>query len=179
MNNWAGPKYMIAEGNTYTKYPEDEIYPHLIVNYVRLDSVPRFDDDWSPITEAMRRGDFFVATGEVLIPSFRVDGHEARKMLEAEVEWTFPLEFVEIARSYGATATPRGGRSCRLPSSERSEARRFAWTLMRPEGSGCASRLGTRPETARLLSPSTSTRLLSDDESHTIGIHVRPAPLHG
>ena len=96
MNNWAGPKYMIAEGDTYTKYPEDEIYPHLIVNYVRLSELPAFDEDWSPITEAMRRGEFFVSTGEVLIPSHEVEGFEDRKTFVAEVEWTFPLEFVEL-----------------------------------------------------------------------------------
>ena len=26
MNNWAGPKYMIAEGDTYMKYPDDETF---------------------------------------------------------------------------------------------------------------------------------------------------------
>lgn len=96
MNNWAGPKYLIAEGDTYTKYPEDEIYPQLIVNYIRLDALPGFDGDWSPITEAMRRGDFFVSTGEVLIPRFAVEGAGGAKTVVAEVEWTFPLEFVEI-----------------------------------------------------------------------------------
>ncbi len=96
MNNWAGPKYLIAEGDTYTKFPEDEIYPHLSVNYVRLNELPTFDGDWSPITNAMRRGDFFVSTGEVLIPEFEVEGNENSKMLVAEVQWTFPLEFVEL-----------------------------------------------------------------------------------
>ena len=42
MNNWTGPKYMIAEGDTYKKFPDDETYPQLVVNYVKLDSVPRF-----------------------------------------------------------------------------------------------------------------------------------------
>ena len=37
MNNWApGRKYMLAEGDTYMKYPDDETYPQLIVNYVKL-----------------------------------------------------------------------------------------------------------------------------------------------
>ena len=103
MNNWAGPKYMIAEGDTYTKYPEDEIYPQLIVNYVKLDRLPRFDEDWSPVTEAMRRGDFFVSTGEVLIPSHSIEGYEERKTMVAEVEWTFPLEFVELVWGDGKT----------------------------------------------------------------------------
>ncbi len=96
MNNWAGPKYLIAEGDTYTKYPEDEIYPQLSVNYIRLDELPAFDEDWSSITEAMRRGDFFVTTGEVLIPTFAVEGGESRRTVVAGVEWNFPLEFVEV-----------------------------------------------------------------------------------
>ena len=96
MNNWAGPKYLIAEGDTYTKFPEDEIYPQLAVNYIRLAELPKFDADWSPITEAMRRGDFFVTTGEVLVPEFAVEGLEHAKSVVAEVQWTFPLEFVEI-----------------------------------------------------------------------------------
>ncbi len=96
MNNWAGPKYLIAEGDTYTKYPEDEIYPQLTVNYIRLDRLPAFDEDWSAITDAMRRGDYFVSTGEVLLPSIRIEGVGSSKTLVAEVEWTFPLEFVEL-----------------------------------------------------------------------------------
>ena len=103
MNNWAGPKYLIAEGDTYTKYPEDEIYPQLSVNYIRLDELPAFDEDWSPVTEAMRRGDFFVSTGEVLIPSFGVEGLENRRVLVAEVQWTFPLEFVELVWGDGGS----------------------------------------------------------------------------
>ena len=40
-SNWAPtPKYMLAEGDTYTKWPDDETYPLLAVNYVKLDRVP-------------------------------------------------------------------------------------------------------------------------------------------
>ena len=46
MNNWAGPKYLIAEGDTYMKYPDDETFPQLIVNYVKMDRVPRYKDGW-------------------------------------------------------------------------------------------------------------------------------------
>src|SRR5579859_343725 len=36
MSNWAPkPKYLIAEGDTYTKWPSDETYPQLTVNYLR------------------------------------------------------------------------------------------------------------------------------------------------
>src|SRR5258708_11025884 len=67
MNNWTGPKYMIAEGDTYMKYPDDETYPQLVVNYVKLDRVPKFDEDWGPLLRTMRAGDFFVSSGEELL----------------------------------------------------------------------------------------------------------------
>ena len=60
MNNWgADPKYMIAEGDTYMKYPDDETFPQLIVNYVKLDRVPKFDEDWSPIAARHARRRLF------------------------------------------------------------------------------------------------------------------------
>ena len=96
INNWAGPKYLVAEGDTYTKFPEDEIYGESSVNYIKVDSLPSFDGDWSPIFDAMRAGEFFVTTGEILIPNHGVEGAGNQRSYFAEVEWTFPLEFVEI-----------------------------------------------------------------------------------
>lgn len=107
MNNWAAPKYLFAEGDTYTKFPDDEIYPHLIVNYVKVDPLPRFDQDWSPITRAIRAGDFFVSTGEILIGQFAVEGTGAKREIKAQLEWTFPLEFMEVVWGDGDTT---GGR---------------------------------------------------------------------
>jgi hypothetical protein len=103
MNNWAGPKYLVSEGDTYHKSPADETYPHMLVNYIKLDRLPRFDEPWTPITDALRKGDFFVTSGEVLIPSFSVEGSGAKRNVVAEVEWTFPLEFVEVVWGDGKT----------------------------------------------------------------------------
>lgn len=103
MNNWAGPKYLVAEGDTYMKYPDDETYPHLYVNYLKLDRVPLFDEDWSPVFQALRAGSYFVSSGEVLIRDMSVRGTGARRTVVAEVEWTFPLEFVEVVWGDGNT----------------------------------------------------------------------------
>ena len=112
MNNWgAGPKYMIAEGDTYMKYPDDETFPQLIVNYVKLASVPRFDEDWSPIARAMRAGDYFVSSGEVLLRNWGIEGSLARRTYTADVEWTFPLEFVELVWGDGHTTGRQIGRA--------------------------------------------------------------------
>jgi hypothetical protein len=104
MNNWAsGAKYMIAEGDTYMKYPDDETFPQLYVNYVKLAQVPKFDEDWTPIAQAMRAGDYFVSSGEVLLKNWAIEGSGAQRAYTAEVEWTFPLEFAEVVWGDGKT----------------------------------------------------------------------------
>jgi hypothetical protein len=37
-----------------------------------------------------------VSTGEILIPSYSVQGAGNQKKIIADVEWTFPLDFVEV-----------------------------------------------------------------------------------
>jgi hypothetical protein len=125
MNNWAGPKYLVAEGDTYAKFPDDDTYPHLMVNYIKLERLPSFDEDWTPIVKAMRGGEFFVTSGEVLFKSFAVEGTGQQRTLVADLEWTFPLEFVEIVWGDGQkndrkviTATdqpPFGSHRFRIP----------------------------------------------------------------
>jgi hypothetical protein len=100
MNNWVAdrptpPKYAWAISETYQKAPGDDIYANNPVNYVKLDRLPT-GDDWSPIVNALKRGDYFWTSGEVLIPSYSVDGAGSQRTVTADVEWTFPLEFVEV-----------------------------------------------------------------------------------
>jgi hypothetical protein len=102
MNNWSGPKFMIAEGDTYMKYPDDETYPQLDVNYVKLDRVPRFDEGWAPVLDAMRAGRYFVTSGEVLFRGWGIQGSGPQSFYDAEVEWTFPPEFAELVWGDGA-----------------------------------------------------------------------------
>jgi hypothetical protein len=99
MNNWTGPKYLLAEGDTYMKYPDDETFPQLIVNYVKLANVPGYDEDWSPVARALRNGDYFISSGEVLLRNWALEG----RTYTAELEWTFPLEFVELVWGDGKT----------------------------------------------------------------------------
>jgi len=44
----------------------------------------------------MRAGDFFVTSGEVLFRSWGIEGAGAHRTYTADVEWTYPLEFVEL-----------------------------------------------------------------------------------
>jgi len=90
------PKYIIADIDTYQKGPEDDLYPNFPVNYLKLSRVPGPDEDWTPVLKSLRDGDFFVTTGEILIKSYGVEGTGDHRTVSAEVEWTFPLSFVEV-----------------------------------------------------------------------------------
>jgi hypothetical protein len=103
MNNWAGPRYMIAEGDTYMKYPDDETFPQLVVNYLKLDKVPKFADGWTPVVDTLRAGNYFVTSGEVLFRNWGIEGDGAKRTYAAEAEWTFPPEFAELVWSDGKT----------------------------------------------------------------------------
>ena len=97
MSNWAPKaKFMITEGDTYTKWPDDETYPQLAINYLKLDKVPMYNESWSPVLDAIRRGDFYGTNGEVLFHNWGVQGTGANSVYTAGIEYTFPLEFADL-----------------------------------------------------------------------------------
>ena len=110
MNNmYAGtgiaPKYVIADIDTYRKSPEDDTYANFPVNYLKMDTVPGPDQDWSPVLKAMRDGNFFVSTGEILIKNYIVGGTGNQRTITADAEWTFPMAFMEIVTGDGKTVS--------------------------------------------------------------------------
>jgi hypothetical protein len=107
MSNWTAdrpgpPKYILSISEVRYQAPGDDIYASAPVSYVKLDRLPS-PQDVGPVVKALMRGDYFVTSGEVLIPSYRVSGSGARRTIEAEVEWTFPLDFVEVVWGDGVT----------------------------------------------------------------------------
>ncbi len=66
------------------------------MNYLKIDKTPGADDDVSPMLNALRDGNFFVTTGEILITNYSVTGDGAERSIGADVEWTFPLSFAEV-----------------------------------------------------------------------------------
>ncbi|MBI2186866.1 MAG: hypothetical protein HYU37_07035 [Acidobacteria bacterium] len=111
MNNWVADtparlKFIQAITETYAQGPGDDFYANSPVNYVKLDAVPA-DGNWNPIIDAMKRGDYFWTSGEVLIPTYTVQGTGTKRTIVAEVEWTFPLEFVEVVWGDGMTTDRR------------------------------------------------------------------------
>jgi hypothetical protein len=76
------------------------------INYIQLDRLPRFDEGWQPILDSLREGRFFVSTGEVLMPDFKVNDKSSGQTMHlpdpttaevtARIEWTFPPAFAEV-----------------------------------------------------------------------------------
>ena len=105
MNNWLAatglrPKGLLAITETYFKAPGDDVYANGPVTYLPMEALPR-PGDYAPIVDALREGDYFVSSGEVLIPSHHYAGAGADRTLVADVEWTFPLDFVEVVAGDG------------------------------------------------------------------------------
>lgn len=97
MNNWSQRKYLPGEVDVFEIDRTHELYAHMNINYMRLDKLPR-PDDWTPVLDCLRRGDFFVTTGEILIHDFTVKDGKAT----ADLEWTYPLAFAEVIWGTGA-----------------------------------------------------------------------------
>jgi hypothetical protein len=109
------PKYLIGDSDTYTKQPGDDIYPNVPMNYLRLDRVPRYGEDWSPILNALRSGEFFVTTGQILINDYVVEGSGHTRTIRADMEWTFPMEYVEVVWGDGKNINRQIIRTTELP----------------------------------------------------------------
>lgn len=112
MNNWGTKKTIISEADLFTVTQQNEMYAHMNVNYLMLDKLPAYKDSWSPVLNAMQHGRFFGTTGEVLIPSLKINGHVSGDSLQLPsngtaqivltLNWTFPMNFIEIISGDGA-----------------------------------------------------------------------------
>ena len=109
------PKYLLAITETYFKAPGDDVYANGPVSYLRVGDLPE-PGNYAPIIDALESGAYFVTSGEVLIPSHRFEGSGADMRVVADVEWTFPLEFVEVVFGDGELTTARRMSATDLPA---------------------------------------------------------------
>ncbi len=96
MSNWGLSKLLLGEVDVFQIDSTHELYAHMNVNYVKLPAVPTFDN-YGNLLDALRRGEFFVSTGEVLLPEVNIaEGTGGRITVRARIHHTFPLEMAEI-----------------------------------------------------------------------------------
>ena len=165
MNNWVADtparlKYIQAITETYEQGPGDDFYANSPVNYVKLETLPT-DGNWNPIIDAMKRGDYFWTSGEVLITNYAVQGTGTKRTIAADVEWTFPLEFVEVVWGDGTKTDrqiisaselgPHGRKHFEIPL----DATRKKWVRF---AAWDTAGNGAMVQPVRLTAPPTSTR---------------------
>ena len=96
MNNWGLPKRLVAETDMFHIEQSHELYTHMNANYVRMSELPDFDH-YGRVVEAVRRGDYFISMGEVLLPETKISTADANAVkATVKAQWTFPLAFGEI-----------------------------------------------------------------------------------
>ena len=109
MANWGAKKYILGEVDIFKIYEDYELFGTMNINYLRLDEIPDYEDGWQPVVDALAKGEFFVTTGEVLISDFSLAGAESGNSISptesaaliAELEWTYPLAYMEIVSGDG------------------------------------------------------------------------------
>jgi hypothetical protein len=126
MNNWGLDKKLIPEVDVFQLDHTHELYAHMNAAYVRIPELPAFDD-YGKILEKLQAGEFFVSTGEVLLPEVRV-----RKGLnvEARVRWSFPLAQAIVVWGDGVQ-TRRNSLS--VEATRPFGEQRFQWKVDAPE----------------------------------------------
>jgi hypothetical protein len=103
MCNWGMPKRLVGEVDVFQVDETHELYGHMNINYVRAAALPSFDA-YGKLLDSIGRGDFFVSTGEVLLPEAKVTGDASSVAVKARVRWTFPLRHAAIVWGDGAGA---------------------------------------------------------------------------
>ncbi len=112
MANWGRGKYVLGEADIFRIYEDYELFGTMNINYMKMDAIPRYEDGWQPVLDVLSAGDFFVTTGEVLIPRFTVNGYDSgdtiprgtnlrQVAVEMDLEWTYPLSHLTLLSGDG------------------------------------------------------------------------------
>ena len=98
MNNWGQAKYthgevdFFCDGHPVSPPGErmdstHEVYGHMNINYLAVPHRAIVQYGWTSVVNALKTGNYFTSTGEILIHSWSVTG----STLTGDIEWTFPL----------------------------------------------------------------------------------------
>jgi hypothetical protein len=103
VNNLGFHKRMIGEVDVFQISSTDELYGHMNINYLRLAELPSFDH-YDSIFKSLEKGDGFITTGEILLPSTSISAegdHNVR--IKTRISSTFPLQIAELVWGDGAS----------------------------------------------------------------------------
>ncbi|MEJ7605144.1 MAG: DUF4350 domain-containing protein [Bryobacteraceae bacterium] len=96
LSNWGLRKRLLAEVDVFQIDSTHELYAHMNINYVRSPKLPGYEES-GELLRTMEKGDFFVSTGEVLMPRHSIRETQPGKLhATAEVRHTLPLQFAEV-----------------------------------------------------------------------------------
>jgi len=121
-------KKMFGEVDVFQLDHTHELYAHMNVNYVRMNSLPAWND-YSKVLDALAQGDGFVTTGEILLPSVQWSSGGEGVRVNATVRWTFPLALAEIVWGDGREAHHK---MIDLAASRQFASEEFTWTVDEP-----------------------------------------------
>ena len=101
VNNRGLHKRLLGEVDVFQVDTTHELYGHMNINYVRLPSLPSFDD-YGRLLDAVASGDYFISTGEIVLPvvTWRPSGDRISAHVTAS--YTFPLRMAEIVWGDGS-----------------------------------------------------------------------------
>jgi hypothetical protein len=103
VNNLGLHKHMIGEVDVFQISSADELYGHMNVNYLRLPELPSFDH-YDRILNSIEKGDGFITTGEILLPSISMSAEDDRSIrVKARISSTFPLRIAEVVWGDGVS----------------------------------------------------------------------------
>ena len=101
MHNWGLNKRLLGEVDVFQFDHTHEVYAHMNVNYIKIGRLPNFEN-YGRLLEPLLAGEFFVSTGEVLLPSWDIGGTDEEIEVQADVRATFPLQFAEVVWGDGS-----------------------------------------------------------------------------
>ncbi len=101
MHNWGLNKRLLGEVDVFQFDHTHEVYAHMNVNYIKIGRLPNFEN-YGRLLEPLLAGEFFVSTGEVLLPSWDIGGTDEEIEVRADVRGTFPLQFAEVVWGDGS-----------------------------------------------------------------------------
>jgi hypothetical protein len=129
VNNRGFHKHLIGEIDVFQLSPTDELYGLLNLNYLHLPKLPDFDH-YDEILKSIQKGDGFISTGEVLLPSFLLSakGNDGVHV-DARVKSTFPLRLAEIVWGDGSQTHRE---KIDLDSTHEFDDRAYTWEAKTP-----------------------------------------------